>query len=150
MTYIVGFLNSIKVLVFFLITTFITLLVVDKINLKNKAETNRSKIAKMLIEEYDCKTAGDIQDALKDLLGDTLENMLKAQLDKHLDYEYGEVSLSLNTRNGTAKKTLNKIYPFIFLDAIHYNVRDNEVIAKKAVYIALGYNKLVILLNISE
>lgn len=29
----------------------------------------------------------------------------------------------------------------MFLDAIHYNVRDNGVIVKKAVYIALGYNR---------
>ncbi|MGO1369734.1 hypothetical protein [Senegalia sp. (in: firmicutes)] len=28
---------------------------------RKRPETNRSKIAKMLIEEYVCKTAGDIQ-----------------------------------------------------------------------------------------
>lgn len=56
---------------------------------RKRKETNRSKIAKMLIEEYDCKTAGDVQDALKDLLGDTLESMLQTELDDHLDYEYG-------------------------------------------------------------
>lgn len=32
---------------------------------KKRPETNRIKIAKMLIEEYNCKTAGDIQDVLK-------------------------------------------------------------------------------------
>jgi transposase-like protein len=58
--------------------------------LRKRKATNRSKIAKMLIEEYDCKTAGDVQDALKDLLGDTIESMLQAELDEHLDYEYGE------------------------------------------------------------
>ena len=195
---------------------------------RKRPETNRSKIAKMLIEEYDCKNVEDIQDALKDLLGDTLESMLHAELDDHLDYEYGQAPLSINTRNGSSKKTLkssygeigievprdressfepqavkkyqkdisnienqvismyakgmttrdisshveeiygfgmsagmvsritNKIlptieewqsrpldsvYPFVFLDAIHYNVRDNGVIVKKAVYIALGYNR---------
>ena len=77
---------------------------------RKRPETNRSKIAKMLIEEYDCKTSEDIQDALKDLLGDTLENMLKAELDEHLDYEYGEAPLSLNTRNGTTKKNLKSSY----------------------------------------
>jgi transposase-like protein len=195
---------------------------------RKRPETNRSKIAKMLIEEYGCKTAGDIQDALKDLLGDTLESMLQAELDAHLEYEYGEAPLTLNTRNGTSKKRLkssygeigievprdressfepqavkkyqrdisnienqiismyakgmttrdisshikdiygfglsesmvskitnkilptieewqsrplDKIYPFVFLDAIHYSVRDNGVIVKKAVYIVLAYNK---------
>jgi len=194
---------------------------------RKRKETNRSKIAKMLIEEYDCKTAGDVQDALKDLLGDTLESMLQAELDEHLDYEYGGKPLDINSRNGSSKKTLkssygeiemdiprdreasfeprsvkkyqrdisnienqiismyakgmttrdisshikeiygfglsesmvtkitnkilptieewqsrplDKVYPMVYLDAIHYNVRDNGIIVKKAVYIALGYN----------
>ena len=156
-----------------------------------------------------------------------MEQMLKAELDEHLDYEYGENPLSLNTRNGSSKKTvkssygnidlniprdregsfepqalkkyqkdisnienqiismyakgmttrdisthikeiygfgisesmvskitnkilptieewqnrpLEKVYPFVFLDAIHYHVRENNIVVKKAVYIALGYN----------
>ncbi|HHD3570327.1 MAG: IS256 family transposase [Finegoldia magna] len=181
----------------------------------------------MLIEEYQPETVQDLQEALKDLLGDTMEQMLKAELDEHLDYEYGEKPLSLNTRNGSSKKTvkssygnidlniprdregsfepqalkkyqkdisnienqiismyakgmttrdisthikeiygfgisesmvskitnkilptieewqnrpLEKVYPFVFLDAIHYHVRENNIVVKKAVYIALGYN----------
>ena len=58
----------------------------------------------MLIEEYQPQNGQDIQEALKDLLGDTMEELLKAALDQHLDYEYGEKPLSLNTRNGTSKK----------------------------------------------
>ncbi len=38
-------------------------------------------------------------------------------------------------------RPLDPVYPIVFLDAIHYNVRENAVIVKKAVYIALGYNK---------
>jgi len=38
-------------------------------------------------------------------------------------------------------RPLDKVYPMVYLDAIHYNVRDNGIIVKKAVYIALGYNK---------
>lgn len=72
-----------------------------------ETETKRSKIAKMLIEEYQPKSSQDIQEALKDLLGDTMEELLKAELDEHLDYEYGEKPLSLNTRNGTSKKQLD-------------------------------------------
>ncbi|WP_172976440.1 MULTISPECIES: IS256 family transposase [unclassified Finegoldia] len=181
----------------------------------------------MLIEEYQPETVQDLQEALKDLLGDTMEQMLKAELDEHLDYEYGEKPLSLNTRNGSSKKTvkssygnidlniprdregsfepqalkkyqkdisnienqiismyakgmttrdisthikeiygfeisesmvskitnkilpiieewqnrpLEKVYPFVFLDVIHYHVRENNIVVKKAVYIALGYN----------
>ena len=32
--------------------------------------------------------------------------MLKAELDAHLDYGYGETPLSLKTRNGSSKKTV--------------------------------------------
>lgn len=71
---------------------------------RKRPETKRSKIAKMLIEEYQPKSSQDIQEALKDLLGDTMEELLKAELDEHLDYEYGEKPLSSNTRNGTSKK----------------------------------------------
>ena len=67
----------------------------------------KQKEAKMLIEEYQPQSAQDIQEALKDLLGDTMEELLKAELDEHLDYEYGEKPLSLNTRNGTSKKQLD-------------------------------------------
>lgn len=195
---------------------------------RKRPETRLNKISKMLIEEYQPETVQDLQEALKDLLGDTMEQMLKAELDEHLDYEYGEKPLSLNTRNGSSKKTvkssygnidlniprdregsfepqalkkyqkdisnienqiismyakgmttrdisthikeiygfgisesmvskitnkilptieewqnrpLEKVYPFVFLDAIHYHVRENNIVVKKAVYIALGYNR---------
>ena len=194
---------------------------------RKRPEPRLNKISKMLIEEYQPETVQDLQEALKDLLGDTMEQMLKAELDEHLDYEYGEKPLSLNTRNGSSKKTvkssygnidlniprdregsfepqalkkyqkdisnienqiismyakgmttrdisthikeiyrfgisesmeskitnkilptieewqdrpLEKVYPFVFLDAIHYHVRENNIVVKKAVYIALGYN----------
>lgn len=194
---------------------------------RKRPETKLNKISRMLIEEYQPETIQDLQEALKELLGDTMEQMLKAELDNHLDYEYGEKPLSLNTRNGSSKKTvkssygnidvniprdkegsfepqalrkyekdisnienqiismyakgmttrdisshikdiygfgvsetmvskitnkilptieewqnrpLEKIYPMVFLDAIHYHVRENNMVVKKAVYIALGYN----------
>ena len=75
---------------------------------RKRTETKRSKIAKMLIEEYQPKSSQDIQEALKYLLGDTMEELLKIELDEHLDYEYGEKPLSLNTRNGTSKKELDR------------------------------------------
>lgn len=68
---------------------------------------HKQKEAKMLIEEYQPQSAQDIQEALKDLLGDTMEELLKAELDEHLDYEYGKEPLSINTRNGTSKKQLD-------------------------------------------
>ena len=83
---------------------------------RKRPETKRSKIAKMLIEEYQPKSSQDIQEALKDLLGDTMEELLKAELDEHLDYEYGEKPLSLNTRNDTSKKTVRSSYGNIDLN----------------------------------
>lgn len=76
----------------------------------------------MLIEEYQPETVQDLQDTLKELLGDTMEQLLKAELDEHLDYEYGEKPLSLNTRNGTSKKTVRSSYGNIDL----YIPRDRE------------------------
>lgn len=55
---------------------------------RKRPETNRSKISKMLIEEYQPQNAQNIQEALKDLIGDTMEELLKAELDEHLYYEY--------------------------------------------------------------
>ncbi len=193
---------------------------------RKRPERKNQKLLDLIREEYQPETAGDIQEALKDLTSGLLEEMLKAELDEHLDYDYGEEPLGLNTRDGYSKKTLkssngemeinvprdregsfepqvvkkyekdisnienqiismygrgmttrdvsshiqeiygfglsksmvtkmtNKIlptieewrqrpleevYPFVFMDAIHYNVRDNGIIEKKAVYIVLAY-----------
>ena len=83
---------------------------------RKRPETKLNKISKMLIEEYKPETVQDLQDALKDLLGDTMEQLLKAELDEHLDYEYGEKPLSLNTRNGSSKKTVKSSYEKIELN----------------------------------
>ena len=37
-----------------------------------------------LIKEYDIRTAKDIEDALRDLMGGTIQEMLEAELDEHL------------------------------------------------------------------
>ena len=54
---------------------------------KERLTEGKKNIIASLIEEYDIKTAEDIQDALKDLLGGTIESMLKAELDNHLGYD---------------------------------------------------------------
>ena len=51
---------------------------------KREIKRRKKKYNSKFIEEYDIQTAEDIQDALKDLLGGTIENMLKAELDNHL------------------------------------------------------------------
>ena len=187
----------------------------------------KRNIIQGLLQEYDIQSAADIQEALKDLLGGTIKEMMEAEMDDHLGYEKSERSDSDDYRNGYKKKQLttsygsmeidvpqdrkstfepkvvkkrqkdiseidqkiismyakgmttrqisdtlmdiygfeasegfisdvtdkllpqieewqkrplNEIYPVIFIDAIHYSVRDNNVIRKMAAYVILGIN----------
>lgn len=185
-------------------------------------------IIQQLLQEYDIETAEDIQDALKDLLGGTIKEMMEAEMDAHLGYGKSErVDRSEQTdyRNGTKRKQVNssygsmaidvpqdrnstfepqvvkkrqkdisdidqkiismyakgmttrqisdtlmdiygfeasegfisdvtdkllpqieewqnrpldEVYPVLFIDAIHYSVRDNGIIRKLAAYVILG------------
>ena len=185
----------------------------------------KRNIIQQLLQEYDIETAEDIQDALKDLLGGTIKEMMEAEMDEHLGYGKSERSDSDDYRNGYKTKRVNssygsmeidvpqdrkstfepqvvkkrqkdisdidqkiismyakgmttrqisetiediygfetsegfisdvtdkilpqiedwqnrpldEIYPVIYIDAIHYSVRDNGVIKKLAAYVILG------------
>lgn len=187
----------------------------------------KRNIIHQLIEEYDIETATDIQDALKDLLGGTIKEMMEAEMDNHLGYEKSERSDSDDYRNGYKSKRVNssygnmdiqvpqdrkstfepqivkkrqkdisdidqkiismyakgmttrqiadiiddiygfepsegfisdvtdkilpqiedwqnrpldEVYPIVYMDAIHYSVRDEGVIRKLAAYVILGIN----------
>ena len=52
----------------------------------------KRNIIHQLLEEYDIQSAEDIQDALKDLLGGTIKEMMEAEMDDHLGYEKSERS----------------------------------------------------------
>lgn len=191
------------------------------------SEGKRNIIAGLL-QEYDIKSTEDIQDALKDLLGGTIQEMLEAEMNNHLGYEPYERNNSSNSRNGSKSKTirskygemdidvpqdressfepkivkkrqkdisgiddkiiamyakgmttrqiseqiediygfevsegmvsditdrllpeieqwqqrpLSSVYPIIYIDAVHFSVRDNNVIKKLAAYIILGINE---------
>ncbi len=82
---------------------------------KGLSEGKRNIIAG-LIEEYDIKTAADIQEALKDLLGGTIQEMMEAELDEHLGYEDYERSDNPDYRNGTKPKKLRSSYGEIPID----------------------------------
>ena len=45
-----------------------------------------------LLQEYDIRTAKDIEDALKDLLGGTIQEMLESEMDEQLGYHEYERS----------------------------------------------------------
>lgn len=187
----------------------------------------KRNIIQQLLQEYDIETAEDIQDALKDLLGGTIKEMMEAEMDDHLGYQKSERSDSDDYRNGYKSKRvissygsmdidvpqdrkstfepqvvkkrqkdisdidqkiismyakgmttrqisetiediygfetsegfisdvtdkilpqiedwqnrpLDEVYPILYIDAIHYSVRDNGVIRKLAAYVILGIN----------
>lgn len=187
----------------------------------------KRNIIQQLLHEYDIETAEDIQDALKDLLGGTIKEMMEAEMDDHLGYQKSERSDSDDYCNGYKSKRVNssygsmdidvpqdrkstfepqivkkrqkdisdidqkiismyakgmtirqisetiediygfetsegfisdvtdkilpqiedrqnrpldEVYPILYIDAIHYSVRDNGVIRKLAAYVILGIN----------
>lgn len=201
----------------------------------------KRNIIQQLLQEYDIETAEDIQDALKDLLGGTIKEMMEAEMDNHLGYSKSERSDNDDYRNGYKSKRVNssygameidvpqdrkstfepqvvkkrqkdisdidqkiistyakgmttrqisetiediygfetsegfisdvtdkimpqiedwqnrpldEIYPILYIDAIHYSVRDNGVIRKLAAYVILGLTvdgrKDVLTINIGE
>lgn len=69
------------------------------------SEGKRNIIAGLL-QEYDIKSAQDIEEALKDLLGGTIQEMLEAEMDEHLGYEAYERSDNTNSRNGKKTKKI--------------------------------------------
>lgn len=76
----------------------------------------KRNIIYQLLEEYDIQSAEDIQDALKDLLGGTLKEMMEAEMDDHLDYGKSERSNSDNYRNGYKSKRVNSSYGCMDID----------------------------------
>ena len=57
--------------------------------------------------EYEIETAEDIQEAHKDLLGDTIKEMMEAEMDDHLGYDRYDRSDSNDARNGYKEKNVN-------------------------------------------
>ena len=73
-------------------------------------------IIHQLFQEYNIESATDIQDALKDLLGGTIKEMMETEMDEHLGYSKSERSDSENARNGYKTKSLNSSYGSFQID----------------------------------
>ena len=75
---------------------------------KAKSSPEKKEVIASLVEAYDIKTTADLQNALKDLLGGTIQEMLESELDEELGYEKGEKTEfpKTNYRNGYKPKTL--------------------------------------------
>ena len=70
----------------------------------------KRNIIKQLLAEYDIKSAQDIQDALKDLLGGTIKEMMEAEMNEHLGYCKSERSENDDYRNVYKTKQVNSSY----------------------------------------
>ena len=73
-------------------------------------------IIQQLFQEYNIESATDIQDALKDLLGGTIKQMMETEMDEHLGYSKSERSDSENSRNGYKTKRVNSSYGSFQID----------------------------------
>lgn len=60
----------------------------------------KRNIIHQLLEEYDIQSAEDIQDALKDLLGGTIKEMMEAEMDDHLGMKNQNVRIMMITAMG--------------------------------------------------
>lgn len=52
----------------------------------------KRNIIHQFLQEYDIETTEDIQNALKNLLGGTIKEMMEAEMDDHLGYERSQRS----------------------------------------------------------
>jgi len=78
--------------------------------MQKTTNANREALARVLAQ--DCRTVEDIQEMIKELFKDTVEQVLEAEMDEHLGYEKHNVegNKSGNSRNGYSKKTIKTNY----------------------------------------
>ena len=72
----------------------------------------------------------DIQEQIKDLYDIEISSELVSKISEKVLPEVNEWQ----------NRPLEEYYPFIFMDAIHYKIRENHQIVSKAAYVVLGVN----------
>ena len=85
---------------------------------QRKLSPERKAFIDNLIRHYNPQDAQDVQDMVKDLLGDTLQGMLEAEMDQKLGYskyDYQNKDTD-DSRNGYSKKTVTSSFGDIELD----------------------------------
>lgn len=85
---------------------------------QRKMPPERKAFINSLLEHYKPQDTQDVQDMLKDLLGDTLQGMLEAEMDEKLGYskyDYQNKDTD-DSRNGYSKKTVTSSLGPIDLD----------------------------------
>lgn len=86
---------------------------------KNKRSEASKAIAQAIIDQYQPKSAEDMQDALRDILGPMFEAMLQGEMNSHLGYASNDHGFkeTTNRRNGYTHKTLKSSMGEIEIDA---------------------------------
>lgn len=76
------------------------------------------ELVKQFIKDNDIKNVEDIQSALRDLFGKTLQTMLEAEMDNHLGYQKHDDKnkKTSNRRNGHGKKSVRSGYGEVELE----------------------------------
>lgn len=85
---------------------------------RRKMDPERKAFIKSLLEHYQPKDAQDVQEMLKDLLGETLQGMLEAEMEDHLGYskyDYRNKETD-DSRNGYSPKTVTSSMGRLDLD----------------------------------
>lgn len=100
-----------------------------------------------LVKKQQTSLSGDIEEKILSMYA---KGMTTRDIDAHIREIYGlEVSDSTVSRitdkilpivKEWQQRPLEEVYAVVFLDAIHYHVRSEGQIVKKAVYIAIGIN----------
>lgn len=70
----------------------------------------KREIIARLIEEYDIRSAEDIQNALRDLLGRTIQGMMEGEMETQKKEKQEEDPAYTDSRNGYKTKTLRSNY----------------------------------------
>ena len=77
---------------------------------------SKRNLIRALLQEYEIESTQDIQDALKDLLGSTIKEMMESEMDEHMGYQKSQISDSDNYRNGYKSKQINSSYGSMTID----------------------------------
>ena len=93
----------------------------------------KRNIIHQLLQEYEIQTAEDIQEALKDLLGGTIKEMMEAEMDDHLGYTKSQRSDSDDYRNGYKSKRINSSYGSMDIQVpqVRKSTLDPQVVKKR-------------------
>jgi len=94
------------------------------------------------------KHQSDINGLDQQIIAMYAKGMSNRDIEEHMRDLYGvDVSASLISRitdkilpeiKQWQSRELKRLYPIVFMDAIHYSVRQDSVVGRKAVYIAIG------------